>query len=264
MSLVSFEKYHGAGNDFILVDNRNHGFDSSVENVAFLCNRHLGIGADGLMLLENDDDYDFKMRYFNSDGGEASMCGNGGRCITAFAHSLGILTSENVHFLAVDGPHEAQILCFTCDEWFIKLKMIDVEEISSLDKGYFTNTGSPHYVEFVDNLADFPVVEAGRNLRYSRQFKPGGTNVNFVQMIDDRLFVRTYERGVEDETLACGTGVTASSLTYASLNNILEGVIPVRTLGGNLEVAFRKTENRFNNIYLTGPVMKVFKGEINI
>ncbi len=212
------------------------------------------------MLLQSRTGFDFEMVYYNSDGNESSMCGNGGRCITAFAHSLG-LAADKAHFTAIDGEHEALIL-----KDFISLKMKDVSEVELHSSYSFLNTGSPHYVAFVDNIASFNVFDEGRKIRNNSRFKTEGVNVNFIEKQHNNLFVRTYERGVEAETYSCGTGVTAAALT-ASLKNALtsEGFCDIKTLGGNLKVKFKRhLDNSFTDIWLEGPAKFVFEGEIDI
>lgn len=253
-------KYQGTGNDFVIIDNREKNISLSTEQVRLLCDRRFGIGADGLMLLELEPGIDFKMVYFNSDGRESSMCGNGGRCITAFAKSLGIISSE-AKFLAIDGMHEAKIA-----EDFVSLKMNDVRQMEVGEDFFFLNTGSPHYVKFVNNLDSFNVYEEGRKIRYSNRFKEEGTNVNFVERRDHELFVRTYERGVENETLSCGTGVTAVALVAGFKGwSTDKHSCRIKTPGGNLNVKFEKVlESTFYNIWLEGPATFVFKTEIDL
>lgn len=258
---MQFHKFQGTGNDFIIIDNRNLGFNRADNAlVAKLCDRRFGIGADGLMLLQNKISYDFEMVYYNSDGNESSMCGNGGRCIVEFARSLG-LVKEKAHFFATDGEHEAIV-----NNGFVSLKMNDVKNIE-MNAGFaFLNTGSPHYVKFVDDVNLFNVFEEGKKIRYSERFKEEGTNVNFVEKHNNELFVRTYERGVEGETLSCGTGVTAAALV-ASLRNVstAQDYCDIITLGGNLLVKFnRNPDNSFTDVWLEGPATFVFKGEIMI
>ena len=255
---IRFYKYQGAGNDFIIIDNRERRFDKNdVSAIRFLCDRRFGIGADGLMLLETHPDYDFKMFYFNSDGPEASMCGNGGRCIVAFANKLGII-QNHVMFLAVDGPHEASIE----ESAGVNLKMVDVTGYEKISEDYFMDTGSPHYVTFRDSLEGLDVFDEGRKIRYSSRFKEKGTNVNFTQLHDGMLTVYTYERGVEDETLACGTGITAAALCAAVKTGKTEGEFKVAAKGGNLRVSFKRDGNGFKDIWLKGPATFVFEGEI--
>ncbi|MBA2612015.1 MAG: diaminopimelate epimerase [Bacteroidetes bacterium] len=256
-----FYKYQGTGNDFILIDNRSNDISLTTEQIKFLCDRRFGIGADGLMLLELEPGADFKMVYYNSDGNPSSMCGNGGRCITAFAKHLGIIKNSAM-FLAIDGMHEA-----TIDEnEIISLKMQDVKNVETASDHFYLNTGSPHFVKLVNDIANYDVKKNGALIRYNERFKEEGTNVNFIERLEDALFVRTYERGVEDETYSCGTGVTAAALV-AAMKGISNGKnnCLVRTLGGNLEVKFERVlEQNFYNIWLIGPAVKVFNGSIEI
>ncbi|MEN9370683.1 MAG: hypothetical protein RI952_1548 [Bacteroidota bacterium] len=255
-----FYKYQGAGNDFIIFDNRKHELDFlSKDQVKMLCDRRFGIGADGLMLLENDSELDFKMVYFNADGAESTMCGNGGRCLVKFAQSLNIFDKET-NFLAVDGHHNAK---FSDD--LVSLKMIDVTDIKNSNGEFILNTGSPHYIKFVDDLTNYPVYEEGKKIRNSADFKAEGINVNFVAKTNNGIKVRTYERGVEDETLSCGTGVTAAAIAYAQLNNLYDQQnIAIETLGGNLNVSFLRTKDSFTEVYLKGPAVMVYSGSIAI
>lgn len=255
---INFSKYQGAGNDFILIDNRNGNFERSNENlVKNLCDRKFGIGADGLMLLQDNNNFDFEMVYYNADGREGSMCGNGGRCIVAFAKDLGIIKQETV-FLAVDGKHHASI-----DSEVVNLQMIDVNHLKKDEYAFVINTGSPHYVTFVNDLAELDVYQEGYLIRNNHIYKEQGINVNFVEKEANHYFVRTFERGVEDETLACGTGVTAAAMAI-SIEDNLEGAIeiPIRVLGGNLSVSFNKEGLHFTNVFLKGPAKFVFNGEI--
>ena len=223
----TFYKYQGTGNDFVMLDNRNNTFDrNNLDLVRKLCDRKFGIGADGLILIENHPEYDFEMVYFNSDGSQ-SFCGNGGRCTIAFAHFLKIFEKE-CSFLAIDGAHYGSFI--SNDE--IHLKMGDVSSIEKSDKHFFINTGSPHYIEYVNGLSDYALVDEAKKIRYNDRFKADGTNVNFLEEVDGVLSIRTYERGVEDETLSCGTGVTAAAISYAIKNN-LNNSIKVSTRGGN-------------------------------
>ena len=260
MSLIPFHKYHGAGNDFILIDNRQTAWltRADTDRIAHLCDRHFGIGADGLLLLQDHPDLDFEMVYFNSDGRESTMCGNGGRCIVAFAHALGIVGAE-CRFLAVDGPHAARLL----REGWVELQMGEVREVEKNTGFYFLDTGSPHYVRFVDDLEAVDVVEEGRAVRYSDRFRPAGTNVNFVQGTETGLRIATYERGVEDETLACGTGVTAAAIAYYLHRPWLAGrEIEVAAKGGRLQVRFEpQPDESFTDVWLCGPAVKVFEGK---
>lgn len=254
---TEFYKYQGTGNDFVMIDNRNLKFPKNTEIIKQLCDRRFGIGGDGLILLENDENSDFKMVYYNSDGNESTMCGNGGRCIVSFAHFLKIF-EEKCTFMAIDGLHEAEIL-----NGIVKLKMIEVKEIKSIGNDFELNTGSPHYVKYVPDIEDFNVYHEGFQIRNSERYKMNGINVNFVEKIaEDEIFVRTFERGVEDETFSCGTGVTAVALTFLNDKNI--NLVKVKTLGGNLQVYAEKSDNSFKNIWLQGPAKQVFKGKINI
>lgn len=260
MKTISFFKYHGTGNDFILIDNRDNTIQLEKKRVAALCHRHFGIGADGLMLLENADGYDFKMVYYNNDGNEGSMCGNGGRCLVLFAYHSGIHLSQYT-FLATDGPHVATIE----DSGWIRLKMKDVNSVETHQTYSLLNTGSPHYVKSVTDLRNYPVAREGHEIRYSEKFKQTGVNINFIEgLSEDSIFVRTYERGVEDETMSCGTGVTAAALLQAH-NDLGFNHIDVQTPGGNLYVEYDKTgEQSFENIWLCGPAAKVFEGTTEV
>ncbi len=254
---ISFYKYQGTGNDFVMVDNRKLAFPANdVSLVKHLCDRRTGIGADGLILLQDHPDYDFEMVYYNADGRLGSMCGNGARCTVRFARHLGVI-EDVACFLAADGEHQASV-----ERDLIQLKMNDVAEVEKIGDDYYLNTGSPHYVRFVDDVENLDVYEEGRAIRYNDRFKEVGTNVNFVQRLsDNEIFVRTYERGVEDETLSCGTGVTACALV-AGLEG-MQSPIKVKTLGGNLEVAFEQQGDSFKYIYLVGPTKQVFTGTIS-
>ncbi len=258
---IHFSKYHGAGNDFILIDNRKEELSLTVNQVEGLCNRHFGIGADGLILLEDSETVDFRMRYFNANGNEATLCGNGGRCITSFAHRLGVV-DKGTHFRAIDGLHTATILSSSKKGDIISLKMNDVSHWDKAGKDFIFNTGSPHLIRFVDNLDDIDVVAEGRKVRHGKQFGDEGINVNFISLIDGHVKIRTYERGVEDETLACGTGAVASALA-ASFHNI-KPPVTINAKGGELKVHFTKDKNTFTDIRLEGPAVFVYSGEINI
>ena len=262
--ILDFHKFDGAGNDFILLDARKEVPELSPQTIAHICHRRFGVGADGLMLLATaPEGYDFAMQYFNSDGYPADMCGNGGRCIALFAHLLGIgnRVGEEVRlrFLAADGPHNATILQWDADsrKGQVRLSMRDVPKatLRTLLQGHWLNTGVPHYVQRVTDLAHFDVVGEGRRLRHHPDMGPEGANIDFVEPDDDGcLFVRTYERGVEDETWACGTGVTACALAT--------GIRRLRTRGGSFEVDFNTTPTAYTDIRLTGPVSYNFKGTI--
>ncbi|SDE17169.1 diaminopimelate epimerase [Riemerella columbipharyngis] len=254
---MEFYKYHGTGNDFIMVDNRTGTFKKTKTEIERYCHRRFGIGADGLILLENDAENDFRMIYYNSDGAESTMCGNGGRCIVAFAYQLGIF-KDKCTFSAIDGKHEAEMK----QDSIVKLKMIDVKEIKQNGKDFVLNTGSPHYVKFVKNVETLDIFTLGRSIRNTVPYKAEGINVNFVEVLpDETLFVRTYERGVENETYSCGTGVTAAALSILIHKN--ESFLKIKTYGGNLKVYAQKSEQGFKNIWLEGPTEKVFSGIID-
>jgi len=254
---MKFYKYQGTGNDFVVIDDREQIFPVSQKYIADLCHRRFGIGADGLMLLQNAEGYDFRMVYFNADGTQGSMCGNGGRCLVRFAHDLGIIGNSTT-FIAVDGEHEAKVLSTV-----ISLKMIDIKNIVQTSSYDFMDTGSPHYVEYVEDLAHFDVFTKGKSIRYNEPFvSKGGTNVNFVEVVgDNQLEVRTYERGVEDETYACGTGVTACALS-ANLRYGFDKFVDIKVVGGKLRIEFTKNmDGTFQDVFLIGPAMRVFEGE---
>ncbi len=269
--IVSFNKYHGTGNDFILIDNRKKLFKANTKTIQHLCDRHFGIGADGLMLLQNKNGFDFEMVYYNSDGIEGSMCGNGGRCLVAFAKHLGII-KDKAHFIATDGEHIANIILskktlagnIYVPSEIVKLKMSDIQSTELIQKKYFINTGSPHYIVFVKDVEKIDVFREGKKLRYSKPFHPTGTNVNFVEEMKGYLFVRTYERGVEDETFSCGTGVTASALAYVLKNTLNIKKIDIKTKGGQLKVYFKKEKKLFKDIWLEGPATLVYSGILEI
>jgi diaminopimelate epimerase len=258
---IIFSKYQGTGNDFIVVDNRNQQYNAlSNEQVKLLCDRRFGIGADGLMLLNLHEGYDFEMKYYNADGRESTMCGNGGRCLVKYASDLGIIKSE-YKFIAIDGPHRASI---NLDDT-ISLKMNDVNQVKYDRGNYILNTGSPHFVTQANDVMHMDVVKKGRDIRYNHEFKAEGINVNFVEQNEEAgsIIVRTYERGVEDETLSCGTGVTAAALVSAHNDNGFNRV-EVQTRGGHLSVDFDKIGEEYRNIWLVGPAEKVFDGTIEI
>lgn len=259
--MLNFHKYQGTGNDFVILDNRNNNITLTTHQVAKLCDRKFGIGADGLMLLQQKQGYDFEMIYYNADGKLGSMCGNGGRCLTQFAFDIGIKKTE-YHFIASDGNHTSII---DANNGWINLQMIDVNNVEKHNIDYVLNTGSPHYIKMVDNVKSYNVFKEGHTIRYSKDFVEKGINVNFVEIIGENdIFVRTYERGVEDETLSCGTGVTASALiNYHNENGFNR--VEVGTLGGRLAVEFDKIdETKYTNIWLCGPATFVFNGEIHI
>ncbi len=256
--MQSFFKYHGAGNDFIFIYNINKLFTDSSAYIQALCNRRTGIGADGLILLNppQESDIDFEMRYFNADGFEGTMCGNGGRCAIAFAHKLQLIKNEAT-FKGIDGLHTGKIIAENANQVEVVLKMKDVNEIVSYKDGYFLDTGSPHVVKFVKDVEKMDVITEGKRIRHHTDF-PQGTNVNFVEIKENYLFVRTFERGVEDETLSCGTGVTASALAYSLIHPVSE--VEVKTLGGQLKVTFQRQNNAFKHVFLQGPTCFVFEG----
>jgi len=251
---LSFFKYQGTGNDFIMIDNReNVFFKNDTKLIQKLCNRKFGIGADGLILLENHPELDFTMIYYNADG-TSSMCGNGGRCVVAFANQLGIIENK-AHFEAIDGPHEAHI-----KDGLVHLKMNDVDTIMEQDDYIFINTGSPHHIEFRDDLKAMDVKAEGSRIRYSSRYGQSGSNINFVSPQDNAFDVRTYERGVEDETLSCGTGVTAVALAMHHLGKTDQNTVKINAVGGKLNVSFKKTDRGYTDIYLIGAANFVFTG----
>lgn len=257
---LHFYKYQGTGNDFVILDNRKGEYNLTRKQIAFLCHRRFGIGADGLMLLNPYVGYDFEMKYYNADGGESTMCGNGGRCLVKFAYDRGII-KRDYRFVAIDGEHEASIDI----DGTVALKMNDVKNVRFEHGKYILDTGSPHYVDLVEDLAHLDVVDSGRQVRYSEQFRKDGINVNFVQQTvePDKIIVRTYERGVEDETWSCGTGVTAAALVCFHNENGYNRV-EVKTKGGDLSVEYDRIDDRFQNIWLIGPAVKVFEGDIDL
>ena len=256
---IKFSKYQGTGNDFILIDNRQLQFPkNNTKLVAQLCDRKFGIGADGLILLENHTAADFTMVYYNADGNISSMCGNGGRCITDFAKHLGIIETTAT-FEAIDGMHQA-----TIENGVVSLKMNDVAKISEEENYTFLDTGSPQHVQLVDNLTAFDVYQNGRTIR-NDVYGDAGANVNFVESKPNGVFaVRTYERGVENETLSCGTGVTAVALAVHARGLTASETVTLEQPGGQLQVRFKKTENGYKEVYLIGPATKVFAGIISV
>lgn len=257
--MIEFYKYQGTGNDFVMIDNRLEKIArTDLDFVRKWCDRKFGIGADGLILIENHPDHDFEMIYFNSDG-SMSFCGNGSRCAVRFASFLGII-EKNAQFLAIDGVHQAHI-----DEnnW-VHLKMGNVSAIESIGDDLYLDTGSPHYIRFVPSVMELNILSEAQEIRYNDRFSKVGTNVNFVEIRQESLLIRTYERGVEGETLSCGTGATAVALGYADSTHMQNGNhrIALETMGGDLAIAFHKTGNQFNDIRLIGPAEQVFKGEI--
>lgn len=258
---MKFYKYQGTGNDFVMIDNRLENFPkNNTKLIESLCDRRFGIGADGLILLENDNSTDFKMVYYNSDGNESSMCGNGGRCLVAFAKSLNVIDNKTT-FIATDGLHNA-----TIDEnGIVSLQMKDVNEVKIESEYVFLNTGSPHHVTLVNDLENYNVKENGASIRYSDLYGKVGSNVNFVKQISENHFaLRTYERGVEDETLSCGTGATATAIAMNAIGKTNSNTIDVNVEGGKLKVTFEKSIKGFEKVFLIGPAAFVFEGEIKI
>jgi len=253
-----FYKYQGTGNDFVMIDNRLGAFERhNTDLIAHLCNRRTGVGADGLILLETDPDYDFRMVYYNADGKESTMCGNGGRCIVAFANFLGII-EKNTEFIAIDGPHLARI-----DDAYVELKMQDVSSIFSNDNYHVLDTGSPHYVALQSSLQAIDMNTEGSKIRHTAPFDVNGVNVNFAEKINDDTFViRTYERGVEGETLSCGTGATAVAIAMFHSNQTTSKSISLETQGGVLKVRFEPHSPSYSDVWLCGPTKQVFKGDL--
>ena len=259
---LNFYKYQGTGNDFIIADNRKNEYAGmTTAQIKKLCDRRFGIGADGLMLLQERSGYDFEMKYYNADGKEGSLCGNGSRCMVKFVYQLGI-HKELYKFLAADGVHEAEIDI----DGTVSLRMKDIRTIRKFHNDYILDTGSPHYIKLVNHVMDMDVYKKGYEIRHSKEFEDEGINVNFVEQTEepDKIIVRTFERGVEDETLSCGTGVTAAALVcYHNENGFNE--VEVKTPGGELSVEFdRLDDNRYENIWLCGPADKVFEGSVEI
>ena len=265
---LEFYKYQGTGNDFVMVDNRSEFFPKeNTQLIANLCDRRFGIGGDGLILLENDMiapnlamTTDFKMVYYNSDGNQSSMCGNGGRCLVAFAKKLNIIENKTT-FIATDGLHHATL----GDDGLVSLQMIDVDQVKVSSDYVFLNTGSPHHVQLVADLENYNIKKNGAAIRYGDLYGKTGSNINFVKQIDDTTFsLRTYERGVEDETLSCGTGATAVAIAMNVLGKTNASEIDLNVEGGKLVVSFDKKEEQFTNVFLKGPAEFVFKGTIEI
>jgi diaminopimelate epimerase len=258
---LEFYKYQGTGNDFVMIDNRSNTFPKeNTQLVAHLCDRRFGIGADGLILLDTDATSDFRMVYYNSDGNLSSMCGNGGRCLVAFAKKLNVIQNETT-FVATDGLHYATVGA----DGIVSLQMIDVAEIKNTQDYSFLNTGSPHHVQIVEDLQHFNVKENGAAIRYGNLYGQAGSNINFVKKIDETTFsLRTYERGVEDETLACGTGATAVAIAMNATGQTNSNEINLNVEGGKLAVSFDKVNEKYTNVFLKGPAEFVFKGTIEI
>lgn len=258
-----FYKYQATGNDFVMIDNRSGQLSFSTEQIQHICDRKFGIGADGLILIEKDSSVNFNVNYFNSDGSQ-SLCGNGSRAAVQFASYLGLINGK-AQFTAYDGVHDAELL----NADIVRLKMNNVDSVQIIGEDFLINTGSPHYIRFVQDVHNFPVYEEGKKIRYSDAFRANGVNVNFVQLIrDNTIFVRTYERGVENETLSCGTGITAAALA-ASFKG-LTSPVAIRALGGNLSVEFKSSNQpasqsgSFHDIFLVGPAKMVFEGDLEL
>ncbi|MBL4708685.1 MAG: diaminopimelate epimerase [Flavobacteriales bacterium] len=254
---MKFYKYQGTGNDFIMIDGRVEKITLSASEIIQLCDRRFGIGADGIIIiLKENEESDFEMDYYNADGSQ-SFCGNGSRCAQAFAQYLGIIKEESI-FLAIDGMHEGKVLG---EEY--ATRMGDVSEIRHIGDDYFINTGSPHYIQYVQDVDTVDVFKEGKAIRNSEAYKIEGTNVNFVSIHDDFLKVRTYERGVEGETLSCGTGITAVAISFLHRQNLNQTSVAIKTKGGNLSIQLeRKGDVDFKNIWLLGPAQQVFEGVI--
>ena len=257
---IYFEKYHGAGNDFIILDVRHNSPALSQEQIAFLCDRRTGVGADGLIMIGLSTVGRFKMSYYNADGKEGSLCGNGSRCAVAFAHKYHVFGKKD-EFEAIDGIHKAMVV----DESWIEVSMADLTFPEEILDGFFINTGSPHFVKKVKNLRDYLVKEEGISYRYNGSFEPTGTNVNFIEQQDESIAIRTYERGVENETLACGTGITAAAAVIA-MQEDGEGDLAysLEARGGTLKVRMRKNKEGLTNVWLCGPVQFVFRGMLDM
>jgi len=251
-----FTKYQGTGNDFIMIDGRGKSIEFSSEEISHICDRRFGIGADGLIILKDHPNLDFEMDYYNADGSQ-SFCGNGSRCAQAFAKELGLISKDS-NFLAIDGEHQGKI-----DQGVYATKMADVDSNSIVQLGtdWFIHTGSPHYIQFVDDVDSIDVYLKGREIRYSEEYREEGTNVNFVEIHENGINVRTYERGVENETLSCGTGVTAAAIAFQMQNNLQDENVQVSTKGGDLNILLQRSADKtFDSIWLVGPAIKVFEG----
>lgn len=256
---IIFSKYQGTGNDFVMIDNRKKDMLLNQGQVEFLCDRRFGIGADGLIMLEKMEGYDFKMVYYNADGRQSSMCGNGGRCIAQFAMDLGI-KKDILKFSAIDGDHLAKRVVNG-----ISLQMINVDTVENKGDDMWLDTGSPHHIVFSDDVEELDIISKARKIRYNDFYKEQGVNVNFVKVLDDdRLQMRTYERGVEDETYSCGTGVTAAVLASAYKGEIKVNKVQVKTKGGELELDFQKVDTGYEQIWLSGPATFVYSGKISL
>lgn len=254
--MISFYKYQGAGNDFIMIDNRNDLISKDKEKMAIkLCERRFGLGSDGLIFIEADKDVDFNMNFFNPDGSQ-SFCGNGSRCAVKFAKYLNAFEGDKTDFKAIDGIHSAELI-----DGNVKVSIQNVLSYDKYEDDYYMHTGSPHYMKFYNNVDEEDLILISREIRYSEKFKPGGTNVNFIQKVNNyTIKIRTYERGVENETYACGTGATACALTQAIVEEIPRGNIKVKAKGGDLSVDFVQDSSGFSDVWLEGPAEFVYKG----
>jgi len=259
--MTPFYKFHGTGNDFIMLDSRQLKTFPTADSIAFLCHRHFGIGADGLIIVASKEGYDFEMIYFNADGSHADMCGNGARCAVAFASMIGIAGQKAI-FLAGDGSHTAEIKTKSANNWLVAISMRDVQIPAEYGEQTRIHTGTPHFVNIVDEVNNIDVKEEGRRIRYSDEYKENGINVDWLCIDNDLLKVRTYERGVEDETLSCGTGVTACAIVAALTTGKTSWNI--ETPGGRLFVKMEAVTDFFRNILLEGPVKLVYRGDINL
>ncbi len=257
--IIQFKKYQGTGNDFVMLDNREGKYNGLTKSeINFLCNRRFGIGADGLILLQNLEGYSFEMVYYNSDGAQSSMCGNGGRCIAQFAKDIGI-TGKTYTFIAIDGLHEAEV------GEIVRLKMGNVDKVEKKENDYFTDTGSPHYIRFASDIMQADLLHIAKKIRYSSEYAKEGTNVNLIEILgNDTLQMRTYERGVEDETYSCGTGVTAAAIVGYAAGNLKHNNIKVHTKGGDLGLSFEESNGAYSNIWLSGKATFVFDGTIEL
>jgi diaminopimelate epimerase len=258
---VSFSKYHGAGNDFIIINNLDQKVSLTKEQIAAMCHRNTGVGADGLIVLGTSEVTDFEMKYYNSDGEEGSMCGNGGRCITAFANRIGIAGSA-CEFTSINGRHKGEIIESSDNGLRARISLQEVTGIKKYSDNYVINTGSPHFVKFVENLHKMDVFKEGKKIRWSKEFQPDGLNVNFVGIEGGQLSVITYERGVENITLSCGTGATASAIAYSLRTGKVQPFYDISTKGGQLRVRFKRVGDRFADVELEGPVAHVFDATI--
>ena len=257
---IQFEKYQGAGNDFIIIDNRSSKYSGlKPKHISSLCNRNFGIGADGFIMVEESKEFDFEMNYFNADGKQSTLCGNGGRCAVLFVFNHGI-SGKTSRFFAADGLHTAEVASDTQ----VCLTMSDVAEVISVGDDWFVDTGSPHHIVKVKGIAQIDVNKMGASIRYEKRYAPDGTNVNFVEPLGGNHFsIRTYERGVENETLACGTGAVAAAICMHHTSETTESSIQIDTFGGTLQVDFNAIENGgYQDIRLTGPAAKVFSGSV--